>query len=46
MISSRCREFQQRVLKPDTLSDVLDWAEQIATVGPKAEALRAKVNGR
>ena len=29
-ISSRCREFQQRVLKTDTLSDVLDWAEQIA----------------
>jgi rhamnosyltransferase subunit B len=29
-ISRRCREFQQRVLKTDTPSDVLDWAEQIA----------------
>jgi hypothetical protein len=29
-IFHRCREFQQRVLKTDTLSDVLDWAEQIA----------------
>jgi rhamnosyltransferase subunit B len=29
-ISTRCQEFQQRVLRTDTLSDVLDWAEQIA----------------
>jgi rhamnosyltransferase subunit B len=30
-ISARCREFQRRMLKTDTLSDVLDWAEQIAS---------------
>ena len=29
-ISTRCREFQQRMLRTDTLSDVCDWAEQIA----------------
>jgi rhamnosyltransferase subunit B len=29
-ISARCREFKQRMLKTDTLSDVCDWAEQIA----------------
>jgi rhamnosyltransferase subunit B len=29
-ISSRCREFQQRVLATDVLSDLSDWAEQIA----------------
>ena len=32
---SRCREFQQRVLRTNTLSDVLDWAEQIARDGAK-----------
>jgi rhamnosyltransferase subunit B len=30
IISSHCSEFRQRVLGTDTLSDVLDWAEQIA----------------
>jgi UDP:flavonoid glycosyltransferase YjiC (YdhE family) len=30
IISPRCSEFQQRVLSTNTLSDVLDWAEQIA----------------
>ena len=30
IIPSRCNEFQQRVLRSDTLSDVVDWAEQIA----------------
>ena len=33
---SRCREFQQRVLRTNTLSDVSDWAEEIARDGAKA----------
>jgi UDP:flavonoid glycosyltransferase YjiC (YdhE family) len=28
--TSRCREFQRRVLAADTLSEVSDWAEEIA----------------
>ena len=31
LIPSRCREFQQRVLGTDTLSDLVNWAEQVAT---------------
>jgi rhamnosyltransferase subunit B len=34
-IASRCREFQQRVLGTDTLSDVVNWAEQVATNRPR-----------
>ena len=30
VISCRCKEFQEQVLATDTLSDVSDWAEQIA----------------
>ena len=38
---SRCREFQQRVLRTNTLSDVSDWAEQIARDGAKDKPLTA-----
>ncbi len=45
IISSRCREFRQRVLRTDTLSDVLEWAQQIATDWPSSDKpSRGKLN--
>ena len=43
VVQSRCKEFQQRVLRADTLSDVLNWAEQITAAGLN-DALHTKVN--
>ena len=41
-ILSRCREFKARLLAEDTLSEVCDWAEEIAERGGRELRLRSK----
>jgi hypothetical protein len=43
-ISHRCREFQQRVLKTDTLSDVLDGPSRLQRSRANDEAFHGRVN--
>ena len=42
IILSRCREFKGRLVAEDTLSEVCDWAEEIAERGGRELRLRSK----